>query len=254
MNKSIVFLCFIITLSLHLVVFVNYKNNQLIASKPSINSPLLLQLSNVKEIQKTSEISKIVETPQIIENIITTPLPKVIKPKIEKKKEIIKEKTIKETIKKEAFEKNEIKDQKTSLQNPTKDIQETNEPVLNSINSSSSQIPKENTDKNSKDLEKEIAQYINAYAAKLRQEINKNKNYPTISKRLKEEGSVIISFRVLKTGLFTNIKVISSSNQQRLDKAALNALYDTKEYKAFNKELVNKDFLDFELPLEFKLY
>ena len=44
MNKSIVFLCFIITLSLHLVVFVNYKNNQLIASKPSTNSPLLMAI------------------------------------------------------------------------------------------------------------------------------------------------------------------------------------------------------------------
>ena len=93
---------------------------------------------------------------------------------------------------------------------------------------------------------------IDKYASKLRKEINKNKNYPTISKKLHEQGSVIISFRVLKSGKFTNIRVTTSSSKERLDKAALNALYDTKEFEVFNKE-INKEFLDFNLPLEFKL-
>ena len=48
------------------------------------------------------------------------------------------------------------------------------------------------------------------------------------------------------------MRILLSSNKERLDKAALNALYDTKEFEVFDKA-INKEFLDFNLPLEFKL-
>ena len=48
------------------------------------------------------------------------------------------------------------------------------------------------------------------------------------------------------------MRILLSSYKERLDKAALNALYDTKEFESFN-ESINKEFLDFELALEFKL-
>ena len=70
--------------------------------------------------------------------------------------------------------------------------------------------------------------------------------------KLKEEGRVVLSFRVLKSGQFNNMRILLSSYKERLDKAALNALYDTKEFESFN-ESINKEFLDFELALEFKL-
>ena len=54
----------------------------------------------------------------------------------------------------------------------------------------------------------------------------------------------------MKNGLFENIKLSGSSNIKRLDEAALNALYETKKFKPFENEL-NKEFVDFELPLEF---
>jgi periplasmic protein TonB len=84
----------------------------------------------------------------------------------------------------------------------------------------------------------------------LREEINKNKVYPTISRKLKEQGKVIISFRVLKNGVFENINIQTSSNIKRLDEAALNALYDTKKFRSFDEE-ITKDYMDFEVPLEF---
>ena len=54
----------------------------------------------------------------------------------------------------------------------------------------------------------------------------------------------------MKNGLFENIKLSGSSNIKRLDEAALNALYETKKFKPFENE-INKEFVDFELPLEF---
>ncbi len=237
MNKFIVFLCFIITLSLHLVVFLNYKNSQLIASKSQNTNPILLQLSKSVEIQKN--IQK-VENIQTSENIA---VPKITKtPEIIKKKEIIKEKSLEKSPKEEIKEKTE--DIKTS---PRKSIEKTQElkPMEKTSKEKNIYTEEEN---------KKIQQYLDSYASNLREEINKNKNYPTISKRLKEEGSVIISFRVLNTGLFTIIKLRASSSHKRLDEAALKALYDTKQYKSFDKDFLNKEFLDFDLPLEFKLY
>ena len=150
--------------------------------------------------------------------------------KVEKEKVQVKE-VIKETVQKTSENIEEVKEIKKTI--PTEQsTQKTIEP-----------IPKIDYQEN---------MLIDKYASKLREEINKNKTYPTISKKLHEQGNVIISFRVLKSGKFINIRLISSSNKERLDKAALNALYDTKEFEVFDKA-INKEFLDFNLPLEFKL-
>ena len=251
MNKFIIFLCFIIVFSLHILFLKNYKKEQILVSKPQNNTLFLLQLSKVKEIQ---ENTKIAETAPFVEKLQTPQISEVLK-KIEKKNpKIVKDKIVKKTFqekKKKEVLKEEIK---TFEQNSTKEIKDIKKPIIDSVSSLNSEENKQIIDQNSKDLEKKIQQYINSYATKLREEINKNKKYPIISKKLKEEGNVIISFRVLNSGLFTNIKVNHSSNKIRLDKAALNALYDTKQYEVFNKELSNKEFLDFELALEFKLY
>ena len=243
MNKFIIFLCFITVLSLHILFLKNYKKEQILISTPHNNTPFLLQLSKVKEIQ---EITKIAEIAPFIEKLQTPKISEVLE-KIEKKNpKIVKDKIIKKEVLKEEI--------KTFEQNSTKEIKDIEKPLIDSASSLNSKENKEIIDKNLKDLEEKIQQYINSYATKLREEINKNKKYPIISKKLKEEGNVIISFRVLNSGLFTNIRVNHSSNKIRLDTAALNALYDTKQYEVFNKELSNKEFLDFNLALEFKLY
>ena len=110
-------------------------------------------------------------------------------------------------------------------------------------------VQKTETHSNEEKIEKEN-EYLTKYKTELREEINKNKTYPTISRKLKEQGKVIVSFRVMKNGLFENIKLSGSSNIKRLDEAALNALYETKKFKPFENEL-NKEVVDFELPLEF---
>lgn len=247
MNKLIVFLCFIVVLSLHLIVFLNYKNKTIITSKTSEDKTLLLQLSKAKEIQKTAEISK---------NIEKEIKPKETKAK-EKKKEEKKIKKIEKSKekKRKKVEKNKEKKKNSLIQKQSKQTkQKIKKPENSFVEPLNKSNIKEENKKKKEDLKNIREDYMKSYASKLREEINKNKNYPRISKRLKEEGSVIVSFRVLKSGLFTNIKIIHSSKKKRLDKAALNALYLTKKYKAFDEELLNKDFIDFKLALEFSLY
>jgi periplasmic protein TonB len=232
MNKFIISLCFLMILSLHILLFLYYRNTQIISSKPNQNSTLLLQLTKVKEeIQKTiepkiEEKKKFPEKEKVKELIKKEKLPnKAIIKKSQKKVEELEEVEKVEELKKEPIEKN------------------TNKPTENSKQKIEKPIPQINNQEK---------KYIDNYSSKLREEINKNKDYPTISKKLKEEGRVLLSFRVLKSGQFTNIRILVSSGKERLDKAALNALYETKEYEPFH-DSINKEYLDFELPLEFKL-
>ncbi|MDZ7818675.1 MAG: TonB family protein [Aliarcobacter sp.] len=226
MNKFIISLCFISVLSLHIVLFLYYRNTQIISSKPIQNSTVLLQLSKATQIEEIN------------------------KPIVQEKKELVKKEIAKEPIKKEkVINKPIIKESNEEVHIVEKNIEiQQNQVVTNEPSKKTEQ----KIEKVLPQINNQEQEYIDKYASKLRDEINKNKTYPTISKKLKEEGRVVISFRVLKSGQFTNIKILISSNKERLDKAALNALYDTKEYESFDQS-INKEFLDFELPLEFKL-
>lgn len=174
---------------------------------------MMLQLSKIetkKEVQKEEVVTK----------------KEIEKPKSETKN-IKKEPTkpiLNQTVTKEEFV--EYKEEKAQ------EVQKTEENINNQ-----NQIIKENL-------------FIKNYISQLREEINKNKVYPPISRKLKEEGKVIISFRVLKNGVFENINIQTSCNIKRLDEAALNALYDTKKFRSFDEQ-INKDYMDFEVPLEF---
>jgi periplasmic protein TonB len=241
MNKFIISLCFFAVLSLHILLFLYYRNTQIITSKPSQNTIVLLQLSKVIQIEETSK-PIVQEKKEIIEKEIVKELPK--------KQNIIDKPIIKKAIKEDLKKSKEIKKSEDKLVKPTTPTIQKEE-VKESLNKFLEK-PEQKIEKSLPQINNQEQEYIDSYASKLRNEINKNKAYPTISKKLKEEGRVILSFRVLKSGQFTNIKILVSSNKERLDKAALNALYDTKEYESFD-ESINKEFLDFELPLEFKL-
>lgn len=235
MNKFIIIPSFIVVFSLHILFFLYYRNNEIIISKPNKNNISQVQV----QLTKVRELKKIVKEQQV-EKVIEKPIQKK-----ELEKDLIKT-TNKPSIKKiqkitKSENKTEIKESPPLVQNIVETIKEKPTKKIESV------------EKINPPINYQEEKYIDNYASRLREEINKNKNYPTISKKLREEGRVIVSFRVLKTGQFTNIKVFISSSKERLDKAALNALYDTKEFHAFDEKLMNKEFLDFELPLEFKL-
>ena len=223
MNRFIIFTSFILVLSLHLVVFTYYKNNQqnriLTLEK---NQPLQIQLTKTYQKEQIKEETKVSEK------------------KVEEKK------PTKEKIKKpqEIKQVEPIKKEETLVEKETTTTQETK--------NSTQEIKTPIENKNQKESQTQITNLIDEYGKKLREEINKNKTYPTVSKKLKEEGKVIIRFKVLKNGKFEDIHILVSSNKERLDKAALNAVYDTKEFIPYDDK-IQKEFIEYNLPLEFLL-
>ena len=218
MNKFIISSSFIFVIIIHFLILNYFKTSKIQDSQLQDNNPILLQIAKIEPKTETKvEVQKeVVIIEKKVEKPITkpTPIKQVEKPLPIKTASLVKEEII----------------ENKNLKN-------------------SEVVQKTETHSNEEKIEKEN-EYLKKYKTELREEINKNKTYPTISRKLKEQGKVIVSFRVMKNGLFENIKLSGSSNIKRLDEAALNALYETKKFKPFENEL-NKEFVDFELPLEF---
>ena len=218
MNKFIIFSSFIFVIIIHFSILNYFKTSKIQNSQTQDNNPILLQIAKIEPKTETKvEVQKeVVIIEKKVEKPITkpTPIKQVEKPLPIKTASLVKEEII----------------ENKNLKN-------------------SEVVQKTETHSNEEKIEKEN-EYLKKYKTELREEINKNKTYPTISRKLKEQGKVIVSFRVMKNGLFENIKLSGSSNIKRLDEAALNALYETKKFKPFENE-INKEFVDFELPLEF---
>lgn len=65
---------------------------------------------------------------------------------------------------------------------------------------------------------------ISRYAARLKAEIDRHKNYPSRSRRMQEKGAVIVGFTLLDNGAVSNVHLIDSSGYSSLDKAAMEAV------------------------------
>lgn len=231
MNRFIIFISFIFVLTLHLVVFYVYKTeNTSTLSTKKIAQIVHIEISKVIQIQETTK-TEIQKTPQ------------------PQKEEIKKE--VKEVVKKPKNK--EVKEVKQSITEPKPIVQNdtTTNLVAENIPSTSAQ---EKTQSEEKTVIKENIEdkLINEYGKKLREAINKNKIYPNISRKLKEQGTAIVSFKVLKDGTFKNIIIKESCNFQRLNDAALNTIKETNNFEAFGDK-IKKDFLEFNLPIEFSL-
>lgn len=217
MNKTILLISFMIVLFFHLS-----------ASKLLIKDETKKEIYKPKYQKVSVQLAKMA-VPKTKEKTIKKK--KVFKKKIEK---IVKKKTVKKAprkIQKKEIQKKQEKQEKEPIKK--KNLQK---------------IAKKNQ---SKFLEKS-KKFKRTYLIALREAIDKNKKYPRISKRLEEQGMVLISFTVLKSGLFKNIKVLTSSGKKRLDKAALKALELTGKFKPFGKE-IKKEFLELTVPINFKL-
>ena len=218
MNKFIISSSFIFVIIIHFLILNYFKTSKIQDSQLQDNNPILLQIAKIEPKTETKvEVQKeVVIIEKKVEKPITkpTPIKQVEKPLPIKTASLVKEEII----------------ENKNLKN-------------------SEVVQKTETHSNEEKIEKEN-EYLTKYKTELREEINKNKTYPTISRKLKEQGKLIVSFSVMKNGLFENIKLSGSSNIKRLDEAALNALYETKKFKPFENE-INKEFVDFELPLEF---
>jgi protein TonB len=181
------------------------------------------------------------------------------------KKAIVKKEIKKEIIKEEVFIKPIKKDAKRKLQKKKKAVAKKSQQKVSKKTPKKKVVAKKIIKapiKKVKDVApQDLAQSLKVYKifkqnyiTKLRSAIDKNKKYPRISRKLKEHGVVTISFRILKSGKFINIKIFKRAIKQRLNKAALNAVVLTEAFEKFPKKLSHKEFLDIELPIKFTLH
>lgn len=90
------------------------------------------------------------------------------------------------------------------------------------------------------------------YLSELFQVLNNKKVYPSMSKRLREKGLVIVSFRLTRSGELREVVVKQTSRSARLDEAAKSAVESVGQFKPI-PEAVMKDVLHIEVPIEFQL-
>lgn len=171
--------------------------------------------------------------PEIIPEPIVE-MPKPIK-KIEKPKEHVKHKKHEKPIEK-PIEK--VVEQK--VEPVIAPVQET-KPIEKTI-----EQPIKQVDTN------QIQSIEDAYLSKIRSEIEKNKTYPKVAKRLNQTGKVYITFLVTKDGGIKNCRINKSSNFESLDEASLEVLMKIASFDAIPQEL-NKTSWEITVPIVYQL-
>jgi len=89
-----------------------------------------------------------------------------------------------------------------------------------------------------------------AYTSQIRRKIRENLFYPRIAKRLRMQGVVEVSFRVLKNGQITDVRILNTP-QELLKKGAIQTLKRVT-LRAIPNEL-NEQYMDITIPIEFRL-
>ncbi|MBN1882287.1 MAG: energy transducer TonB [Deltaproteobacteria bacterium] len=90
------------------------------------------------------------------------------------------------------------------------------------------------------------------YIARVHTKIEQRKYYPSSSRRMKEEGTVTVSFQLTPAGDLVTLSVSSSSGFPDLDDAALDAVRNASPYPPFPKSL-GTALLSLKVPITYEL-
>ena len=90
------------------------------------------------------------------------------------------------------------------------------------------------------------------YIEYVKKTLDRNKTYPARSLRYEEEGNVMITFKIFKTGALTELRIKSSSGFPSLDRQAMQIVKKSSPFKHFPPDFT-KNLLTIEVPMEFKL-
>ncbi len=93
---------------------------------------------------------------------------------------------------------------------------------------------------------------LSRYRNSIKELINSHKIYPRIARRKGIEGVVMVSFVILRNGLLKDIRLITSSDYEILDKAALETINNANPFLPF-PDNINKKELWLKLALSFRL-
>lgn len=91
---------------------------------------------------------------------------------------------------------------------------------------------------------------LDLYKAELRSLIDKNKYYPTMSKRLGQTGTVVVAFTLTADGHIIDVRIDKPSQYERLNVSALDAVKKVERFKPIPKEAGGPK-MDIKVPVKF---
>ena len=234
-------------------------------SSPSIKklSPIhteqFLNKKPIKNVPLPSQRTKLVET--------SSP---ELETKITRKQKLINQnsKSIKEREKIEPREhkRNQTSNKMVPMQTPqlSKNRQEPPKEPANILNETLSKFDQNGSNPQSTNSEKKqdkrqptneknnTKQSESDYIEYVKRTLDRNKTYPARALRYEEEGNVMITFQILKTGALTELRIKSSSGFPSLDRQAMQIVQKSSPFKHFPPDLTENS-LTIEVPMEFKL-
>lgn len=180
----------------------------------------------------------------IVEPVVEKPLPVVEKVVKQKPKPI--KKPVEKIVKKEPPK--EIK--------PVEQVVEPVEAVVQNTNPTptvSKPTPAVNNTPSVPQMSaQQTASIEDAYLARIKAKIERNKVYPKAAKRLKQTGKVIISFDILKDGTIKNVRVVGKSKFEKLDEASIELLMKIASFEAIPLEL-NRTVWNIQVPINYSI-
>ncbi len=100
--------------------------------------------------------------------------------------------------------------------------------------------------------QEEIQKALSDYRALLYALIEKNKEYPSVGRRLGHEGKVTVSFNLARSGNLISARIDESSGYSELDDSALSAVKKASPFPPF-PELVSGESRSFSVRIVFEL-
>jgi protein TonB len=91
-----------------------------------------------------------------------------------------------------------------------------------------------------------------AYKARVRQAVAEHKHYPSLARRMREEGRVLVVLTLESSGALVALRIKQSSGSERLDEAALQAVRDAAPFPPFPEGSARQRW-ELSLPLSFSL-
>ena len=244
MNLKLLLLSFTVIVSIHYFVLTYFLKEKTPLQSKANNKPISIQLTKIQKVQiKKTEVKK-------TKTIVKRKAKKVQKKKKQIKKKQLKKKIVKKKIIEKKKKQTIQKIKKIETKTNTKMEQKVDKKILKKTEAK--KIVNQASKESLLLLSKKIQEKKENYFTRLKQYIARYKNYPSISRRLEEEGKSTISFRVLNNGSFTNVKVLVSSGITRLDEAALNSILEAEKFETFDESIKDK-YLDFKIHLEYSL-
>lgn len=228
MMKNTKFVTFIISILLHIVIIIEFihiqqqhpnQQHRAIINASVISIALTQAVEEIKSVETETlpliDNDPLIESPTIVENAqIIVPLKDK---QIEQPKTVIKKEKAKPiTVKKDRDpQKDSVKKTDKSFAKPQKSIE--GETAF-SQSMGAQRIPRQPASNEADNSE------LNIYREKLRQEVERNKQYPRRAKKMKNKGETQIQFYLTATGEIISASIVSSSGNELLDKAALSAV------------------------------